>query len=74
MKIKRVTWEYRFDFHAIMECEHCGDTRENKVGYNDTNYHLRVIPAMICGACGKNRAGQTRADVERFGLITEESR
>lgn len=58
MKIKEITWQHRFDFSAIMECEHCLKTQENKCGYNDSFYHDRVIPAMKCQHCGKNRAGE----------------
>ena len=57
MKIQRLTSMSRNDFVAILECEHCGATQELKTGYNDDYYHSRVIPAMTCKACGKNRAG-----------------
>ena len=56
MRIKEFTFEMESDFHAIMECEHCGGTQELKSGYHDHNYHLlRVIPAMECKSCGKSR-------------------
>lgn len=42
------------DFYAIMECEHCGHTQENKTGYDDDYYHNSVIPAMKCKACGND--------------------
>lgn len=57
MKIKKITWEHRNDFYAIMECEHCGNEEELKSGYHDNNYHTNVIPAMKCEKCGKNRSG-----------------
>lgn len=57
MKIKNVTWQMRNDFYAIMECEHCGNTQELKSGYDDDFYHQKVIPAMKCKKCGKDRAG-----------------
>lgn len=57
MKIQRITSMMRNDFSAIMECEHCGATQELNSGYNDGYYHERVIPAMTCKACGKNRLG-----------------
>lgn len=57
MKIK----DYRSiggrDFYATMECEHCPSTQELRSGYDDAHYHNRVIPAMTCKSCGKNRAG-----------------
>lgn len=61
MKIKEITYEHRNDFRAIMECEHCENTQENNVGYNDNYYHAKVIPAMFCKSCGKNRSGDLEA-------------
>ena len=58
MKIQEETFCMGNDFHAIMECEHCGSTQELKSGYHDGFYHSRVIPAMTCKACGKNRGGK----------------
>lgn len=57
MKIQKMMSTAGNDFTAIMECEHCGATQELKTGYNDGYYHSRVIPAMTCKACGKNRSG-----------------
>lgn len=58
MKIRQITSQYRNDFSAVMECEHCGATQELTSGYDDDFYHDRVIPAMVCNACKKNRAGE----------------
>ena len=58
MKIQRITFEHRFDFHADMECEHCHHIQELKSGYDDEYYHRNVIPAMKCKGCGKNRLGE----------------
>jgi C4-type Zn-finger protein len=58
MTIKGITWEHGSDFHAILECEHCGNTQKLVTGYNDTFYRDKVIPAMVCNKCGKNRAGE----------------
>ena len=55
MKIKKITFQMRNDYNAIMECEHCGHEQEDKNGYNDANYHNNVIPAMKCKGCGKSR-------------------
>jgi len=55
MKIKEIFSGHRFDFKAIMECEHCGHTSQNNHGYNDDNYHQEVIPNMLCEKCGKKR-------------------
>ena len=59
MKILEMLGEHRNDFSATMECEHCGHTTKLTTGYNDNHYHTRVIPAMVCKECGKNRAGKT---------------
>lgn len=58
MKIQKVLSHYGNDFTATMECEHCESTQKLSTGYNDDYYHDRVIPAMTCKACGKNRAGE----------------
>lgn len=58
MKIKDILSTHRNDFTAIMECEHCSSTQRLGSGYNDGFYHERVIPAMTCNSCGRNRAGE----------------
>ena len=60
MKIQKIIFEMGSDFHAIMECEHCGSTQENKSGYHDNYYHVEVIPGMFCEKCGKNRLGDDK--------------
>ena len=50
MKIKKIINQYRRDFYAIYECEHCGDIEE-KSGYDDRNFHENIIPAMKCKSC-----------------------
>jgi hypothetical protein len=57
MKIKEITSQHRNDFRAVMECEHCGNTDALTTGYDDAYYHDKVIPAMTCKACGKDRSG-----------------
>jgi hypothetical protein len=52
MKIKKILSQFRRDFTAIYECEHCG-VEENEYGYDDSNFHDNVIPRMICKSCGK---------------------
>ena len=58
MRIQKIDSQHRNDFSATMVCEHCGRTRFLTTGYDDYNYHERVIPAMHCQGCGKNRAGE----------------
>lgn len=53
MKIKTVLRQHRRDFHALYECEGCGII-VNGVGYDDTNFHQNVVPAMKCQSCGKS--------------------
>lgn len=57
MKIKKITWQMGNDYSADMECEHCGRIGRDESGYMDNFYMTRVIPAMHCKGCGRNRAG-----------------
>ena len=59
MKIKEITSQHRRDFYAIYECEHCGHTYKGS-GYDDTNFHVNVIPKMKCPKCGKTAAENYR--------------
>jgi ribosomal protein L37AE/L43A len=59
MKIKKITSQYRRDFHAIYECEHCGYTKESS-GYDDSYFHKEVIPSMECDKCGKTSTDDYR--------------
>lgn len=52
MRIQKILEQYRRDFTAIYECEHCGAV-ETKDGYDDDNFHRNVIPKMKCPKCGK---------------------
>lgn len=52
MRIKQILSQNRRDFQAIYECEHCGCT-EKGTGYDDANFHQKVIPAWECGKCHK---------------------
>lgn len=52
MRIKEIIYQYRRDFQAIYECEHCGHTKKAG-GYDDANFHQNVIPKMVCEKCGK---------------------
>ncbi len=52
MRIKEITNQHRRDFTAIYECEHCGATQIGR-GYDDSNYHTNIVPAMKCKICGK---------------------
>ena len=52
MKIKEITSQHRRDFRAIYECQHCGHEQKG-TGYDDTNFHEKVVPEMVCSKCGK---------------------
>jgi len=52
MKIKTIKSQYRRDFTAIYQCEHCQYEFESS-GYDDTNFHQNVIPSMTCPECGR---------------------
>jgi len=53
MRIKEITSQNRRDFYAIYECEHCNETTKGS-GYDDSNFHVNVIPNMECKSCGKS--------------------
>jgi transcription elongation factor Elf1 len=59
MRIKRIRSQYRRDFTALYECEHCGNETEGH-GYDDANFHQNVIPAMACKECGMTAADDYR--------------
>ena len=52
MKIKTIASQHLRDFYAIYVCEHCGHEQRGS-GYDDDNFHRKVIPAMKCPTCGK---------------------
>lgn len=52
MRIKKIISQYRRDFQAVYECEHCGYTVQGW-GYDDDNFHENVIPNKVCAHCGK---------------------
>ena len=70
MKIQNITNEHGNDFSAIMECEHCGSIQKITSGYHDNYYHTRVIPAMTCKSCGKNRAGIVPKAANNTGMAS----
>lgn len=51
MKIQTIKSQYRRDFIAIYECEHCGVTLTSH-GFDDKYFHDIVIPNMRCSSCG----------------------
>ncbi len=53
MKIKKIISQHRRDFRADMICEHCGHIEERKSGYDDSYFHQKVIPEMVCKKCHK---------------------
>jgi hypothetical protein len=57
VKIKTVTSQFRNDFTAILECEHCNATQTLDTGYDDAYYHMAVLPSIHCDACKKDRKG-----------------
>ncbi len=59
MKIKRIISQYRRDFTAEYECEHCGHTYTDS-GYDDDYFHRTVIPEKVCPKCGKKAGADYR--------------
>lgn len=52
MRIKKIIEQTRRDFTAIYECEHCGFEYRG-YGYDDSNFHINVIPKKECPNCHK---------------------
>lgn len=52
MRIKEIIRQFRRDFTAIYQCEHCEYELEDN-GYDDERFHTKVIPSMKCPECGK---------------------
>lgn len=52
MKIERIVSQHRRDFIAIYQCEHCGHEHEG-IGYDDTYFHVNVVPKKECPKCDK---------------------
>ena len=53
MKIEKILTQNRRDFTAYFKCEHCDHTPILK-GYDDSYFHNKVIPAMVCKECGES--------------------
>lgn len=66
MFIVEYTWRHRYDFNAIIECEHCGNQQTLMHGYDDHNYHHNVVPRLYCVHCGQDSHGITPPHAE-FG-------
>lgn len=60
MKIKKIVRQYRRDFWAIYECEHCGHETDKESGYDDVHFHNNVIPKKKCKKCGKTAGDDYR--------------
>ena len=69
MKIKTIISEYRNDFTADYECEHCGAVKARAYGYHDNYFHTVVIPGWACEKCGLRRDGKA-VDTVVGGLHT----
>jgi len=67
MKIKKINSQYRRDFYADMECEHCGNVEKDVSGYDDANFHQNVIPNMKCKKCGKIAGDDYRPLTTKYG-------
>ncbi len=59
MRIKKIVSQNRRDFTAIYECESCGH-EDRGYGYDDSNFHNNVIPAMACNSCGETAPSEYR--------------
>jgi transcription elongation factor Elf1 len=69
MKIKAIVMQYRRDFTAIYECEHCNH-EEKGSGYDDAFFHNNVIPSMACESCGKKASDEYRPLAPKYSHST----
>ena len=67
MKIEKIIWRSRRDFKAIYVCEHCGTTQEKGGGYDDDNFHRKVIPSFVCPECGKKAPEDYKPLTPKYG-------
>ena len=58
MHIKKKLNQYRRDFQAVYQCEHC-DHEVESYGYDDAYFHQDVVSAMECPECGKTADAMT---------------
>lgn len=58
MRIKKVTFHHRNDFHFIAECD-CGKDSQWGDGYADAMYQQVVFPNRLCPHCGLSEYGET---------------
>lgn len=65
MRIKEIESQHRRDFVAVYECEHCGATKRAS-GYDDENFHDRVVPAMRCESCEQSAGDGYRPLATRY--------
>ena len=70
MKIKKIVSQFRFDFRADLECEHCGSVQRLNTGYDDAFYRAHVLPSITCKACGKDRAGNVPQEPNDEGFVS----
>lgn len=54
MKIHQMISQSSRDFYATFKCEGCSEVSEEMSGYDDRNFHDKVIPDMKCKKCGKS--------------------
>lgn len=52
MIISKMLTQHRNDFTAMLTCEYCKHETKLNTGYNDSYYHSKVVPAMVCPSCG----------------------
>lgn len=69
MRIGKVTYRNKNDFHFIAECN-CGRSTHVTDGYADAFYQLCVFPDRKCPHCGMNEHGETVNDYNRVDRQT----
>lgn len=65
MRIQKILSQYRREFRAIYECEHCNHIEESN-GYDDSYFHNTVVPNKICKNCGKKAGKEYRPFATKY--------
>lgn len=61
MRIAKVIFRHRNDFHFTADCD-CGQQSQWGDGYADAYYQQVVFPHRHCPHCGLNEFGETREE------------
>lgn len=47
--------------YGKLKCRHCNALEDLRGGYDDSRWHMNVLPAFHCKACGLNEDGEAKS-------------